>query len=302
MWLFIAATLLLCVGAFLKFLQIFTFDEVLVHFVNVIRTDVYGWSIHPIYLSMHIGISIIFSLFIIQRGVALWPKIALLLTNLILIGFLMMVIKKGPIIALILVLGYLMLMFKNRSLYIIFGACSAFIIGTVVLNPKANEKFSELLQVQNATDQEATSTDIRFSIYECAVDIVPQAGVFGYGVGDGKNRLIDCYEEKAAFLAINEYNSHNQYLGIIIKAGFLGLILFSMFLIYHLARAIDKKNYLLIAVILFYCAVMFSENILERENGVLYFSFFVNFFLMIDYKFRSKPAEETDSLKSVLKQ
>ncbi|WP_228547282.1 O-antigen ligase family protein [Nonlabens antarcticus] len=301
MWLFIMATVLLCLGSFLKFLQVFNFEEILVHYVNIIRTDVSGWNIHPIYLSMHIGISIIFSVFIIKKGVTLWPKIALVVMNLILIGFLMMVIKKGPIIALILVLGYLLLMLKSRNLYIIFGACAFLIIGTVILNPKANDKFSELLQIQDAETQEATSTDIRFSIYKCAVEILPEAGIFGYGVGDGKNKLLNCYQETSAFLAENRYNSHNQFLGIIIKVGFLGLLVFSLFLIYHMARAFDKRNYLLIAVTLFYCIVMFSENIMERENGILYFSFFVNFFIMINYNFPVKTSEDRDSLQSVLK-
>jgi len=288
MWLFIIATLLLNVGAFVMFSMRYSFDEVILHFVNIIRTDISGLKIHPIYLSMHIGVSMIFSLFLIHRGMD-WKKMVLLiLINTILIGFLLIMIKKGPIIALIIVSGYLVLMLKNKKLYVAFGLAALSIVTTIIFVPKVNERFSELLQIESAQDKVATSTNIRYSIYQCVTKVLPEAGLFGFGVGDGKNKLIDCYQDQALFLATNTYNSHNQFLGIILKTGYLGLIVFAVFLLFHLVRAFSTKNYLFIALILFYSIVMFSENILERENGVIYFSLFINLFLMLDYDFQSK--------------
>jgi hypothetical protein len=288
MWAFIIATLLLNLGAFVIFSRRYSFDEVILHFVNIIRSDISGWKIHPIYLSMHIGVAMIFSLFLVQKRLN-WKKLSvLILINLVFIGFLLIMIKKGPIIGLILVAAYLVLMFKNKKLYFVFGLGFLGLLSVIVLNPKVNERFSELLQVQDADASLTNSTNIRYSIYKCVTSVIPDAGVFGYGIGDGKNQLIDCYNEDAAFLASHRYNSHNQFLGIILNVGYLGLLFFSLFLLYHLIRAFYKKNYLFIAVLLFYCIVMFSENILERENGILYFTFFINLFLMLDYNFDKK--------------
>jgi O-antigen ligase len=194
-------------------------------------------------------------------------------------------IKKGPIVALIIVAAYLISMFKNKKLYVVFGLGVFGLLSVIIFNPKVNERFSELLQVQDADSLMTNSTNIRYSIFKCATSVIPNAGIFGYGIGDGKNQLVDCYKEDVQFLAINKYNSHNQFLGIILNVGYLGLLIFAVFLLYHLIRAFYNKNYLFIALLLFYCIVMFSENILERENGVLYFSFFLNLFLMLDYKF-----------------
>ncbi|WP_303687718.1 O-antigen ligase family protein [Nonlabens dokdonensis] len=297
MWYFIVATLILCVGAFIIFSQQYSFDEVILHFINIIRTDISGWKIHPIYLSMHIGVSIIFSLFLVQQKLN-WKKLLLLiLINAVLIGFLLIMIKKGPIIALILVAAYLVLMFKNKNLYIVFGLGLAGLVATIILNPKVNERFSELLQVKNADASLTNSTNIRYSIYQCVTSVVPDAGIFGYGIGDGKNKLVECYQEDAQFLADNRYNSHNQFLGIILNVGYLGLLFFALFLLYHLIRAFYKKNYLFIAILLFYCIVMFSENILERENGVLFFAFFINLFLMLDRNYEKqilKPVNQKE--------
>jgi O-antigen ligase len=297
MWYYIVATLILCVGAFIIFSQQYSFDEVILHFINIIRTDISGWKIHPIYLSMHIGVSMIFSLFLVQQKLN-WKKLFLLIIiNLVLISFLLIMIKKGPIIALILVAAYLVLMFKNKNLYIVFGLGLAGLVATIILNPKVNERFSELLQVKNADASLTNSTNIRYSIYQCVTSVVPDAGIFGYGIGDGKNKLVECYQEDAQFLADNRYNSHNQFLGIILNVGYLGLLFFALFLLYHLIRAFYKKNYLFIAILLFYCIVMFSENILERENGVLFFAFFINLFLMLDYNYNKqilKPVNQKE--------
>ncbi|PZX44227.1 O-antigen ligase [Nonlabens dokdonensis] len=293
MWFFIIATLLLNVGAFIIFSQKYSFDEVILHFINIIRTNISGWKIHPIYLSMHIGVSMIFSLFLVQRGIS-WKKLSILIViNLILIGFLLIMIKKGPIIALLLVVAFLTLMFKNKNLYVVFGIGTIGLISIIIFNPKVNERFSELLQVQDANEELANSTNIRYSIYQCVTDVIPQAGFFGYGVGDGKNKLVECYQKDAKFLAENRYNSHNQFLGLILNVGFLGLFAFAIFLFYHLLKAFRKKNYLLIALLLFYSIVMFSENILERENGILFFAFFINLFLMWDYVMEKRSNKGT---------
>lgn len=295
MWCFIYATLVLNVGAFIIFRQQYSFGDVIHHFINIIRTDIYGWNIHPIYLSMHIGISFIFSLFLFQKGLEIKRLVALILVNLILIGFLLIMIKKGPMIALILVSAYLALMFKNKKIYLVFGIVTIGLINIIFFVPKVNERFSELLQVQNADLSMTNSTNIRYSIYQCVTAVIPDAGLLGYGLGDGKDELMNCYDKEAAFLAEQEYNSHNQFLGIILNVGYLGLAAFSLFLLFHLVRAIYRKNYLFIAVLLFYCIVMLSENILERENGVIFFAFFMNLFLMLDMEYKDKTLKSNDN-------
>lgn len=296
MWLFIIGTIILCVGSFLKFTTHYTFNDSILHFPNIIRSDISGWKIHPIYLSMHIGISMIFSLTIFNKGIDLKRTLILIFLNITGLFFLMIMIKKGPIIALVLVIVFLTLVFKNKKLYLISGIAAAAIISTIIFNPKVQSRFAELLQVQDSNGDMTNSTNIRYSIYHCAVNILPEAGVLGFGIGDGKNELINCYEQDAAFLAVNRYNSHNQYLGFILNVGYLGLFVFTMFILYHLLRAFSMKNYLLIAIILFYCIVMFSENILERENGVLFFAFFINFFIMLDWSLDGKEMSSKENL------
>ena len=90
-------------------------------------------------------------------------------------------------------------------------------------------------------------------------------------------------------LAANSYNSHNQYISLILNVGFLGLLIFFAFLLYNITRSLKSGVYITVAIIVFYCIVMFSENILERQDGVMYFSLFINLLYFLGNKNQQKP-------------
>ena len=58
------------------------------------------------------------------------------------------------------------------------------------------------------------------------------------------------------------------------------LLVFVVMFGLNMVYAIRFNNQLLILLIFFYSIVMFTENILEREDGVIFFSFFLNFFAL----------------------
>jgi O-antigen ligase len=279
-WLFIIAVAIVNCGFFFKFYMHYDLLDTVQHFPNIIRSELAGWNIHPIYLSMLVAVALIFSVLIINDAPSLRNLIPLLMIDALLLFFLLIMIKKGPILSLGLVMSLLIALLKNQKLWILYGVGVSIIIGTIIFQPKVNRKFSELFHIQQVDHNSMTSTNIRVSIYNCAVKIVPDSGIFGFGVGDGKKQLLECYDDKAALLASNRYNSHNQYLGILLKVGYFGLACFLIFIVYRLIQSFAARNYIAITLILFYCIVMFSENILERESGVIYFSFFVNLFLL----------------------
>ncbi len=284
MFIFIIATTVLCLGAFARFYIDWTFDEVVLHFINVIRGDLGGWRIHPIYLSMHIGLALLFSLFIFDLETNKPVKFLVAIMDVFLILFLLMMIRKGPIIAIVLAAGYLVVVLKNKNLLLSFSIAVATLVGAIIFNPKVSARFSELLEVQESDSNMNNSTNIRYSIYKCVTQKVPQAGIMGFGIGDGTNELIDCYTVDSEFLVSSRYNSHNQYLGIILYVGYVGFFMFSLFLFYHFIIGLRKKNYYLVTILIFYCIMMLSENILERENGVVFFALFVSFFCTYNFK------------------
>jgi O-antigen ligase len=294
LWAYVIAVVSLCIISFIKFRFDYTFDEVLIHYVNIIRLQLYGWNVNPIYLSMHICVGIIFSLFIYNRGTTKVQTVLLIAINFCFLLFLALLIKKGPIIALILVMGYMVIQFKRKALIYLYSGLLLLTFMSIVFVPKINQRFSELLNIQDTDNTLTNSSNIRYSIYKCNLAIIPEAGFLGYGIGDGKNELINCFIDKSPILAENRYNSHNQYAGLILKVGFIGLFLFVIFILVNLLRSKERRNYLAVSVILFYSIVMFSENILERENGVLYACLFINFFVLMDRKYVGLPSSENE--------
>ena len=64
-------------------------------------------------------------------------------------------------------------------------------------------------------------------------------------------------------------------MSFLLSIGFVGLGLFILALIYYFKNAIVYDNKIVLCLMLFYIIVMASENILEREDGVIFFSFFM---------------------------
>jgi hypothetical protein len=250
-------------------------ETLVIHYPTVLVEHMGGWSIHSIYLSMHAGISILLGLYILAFSKARIWMISILIPSIILILiFLLVLVKKGPLLSLVISGVFLSLALKKKwAIGMISVICVIFIF-IISLNKNAKERFSELLNVNNAKTSELTSTSIRITIYSCAQKLLPDAGFLGYGIGDVKSKLVECYHKKNENLVERKYNSHNQYLSILLASGYLGLLCFSLFIIYVILNSYRNKSYLVIAVILFYCLVMFAENILEREDGVVYFCLF----------------------------
>ena len=244
------------------------------HFPTLINKDLGPYNIHPIYMSMHGAVSIIISLYLLHKvDFNRWQLLLIILCDILIVCFMLILIKKGPIISMVISSAYLVLALKNRKIVLILSILTAILTSVIIFQPKVNRKFSELLNINNANKTELTSTNIRLIIYDCGKELVPDAGLFGFGVGDTREKLLDCYESKNHELLKSKYNSHNQFLSIILRSGFLGLFCYLLFLLYLFIKSLFSKSYLVIAILVFYTLVMLSENILEREDGVVYVSF-----------------------------
>jgi O-antigen ligase len=151
----------------------------------------------------------------------------------------------------------------------------------------SSKRFKELYKKENYSNVlEFNSTSLRFGIYNCAIQKIKESPIFGYGLGDVQDELTKCYEEKSELLTEIVYNSHNQYLSFFLSSGVFGFLtlLFTMFSI--LTTAFKRKNIILMSITLFFIIIMMFENILERQSGVIMFSFYICLFSL--YRFTDK--------------
>tara|TARA_R110002096_G_scaffold436018_1_gene665121 strand:- start:178 stop:768 length:591 start_codon:yes stop_codon:yes gene_type:complete len=141
-----------------------------------------------------------------------------------------------------------------------------------------NRRFKEIFIAETYTEiNENFSTSIRIGIYKCALKVISEEPILGYGIGDSQEALNLCYANESNVLLKNRYNSHNQYLDIIIKTGVFGLIFFIFFIYWNFKKAIENRNGLVVSILGFYFILFFTENILVRQSGVILFFFLITF-------------------------
>ncbi|MFT4781853.1 MAG: O-antigen ligase [Pseudohongiellaceae bacterium] len=287
-YVFISAVLVLNIFVFSSFLSagydVSSFGEY-ADFVN--RMEGFP-AVHSIYLSMYNAIAVLLIFYLLRTERLLKAGIPLIIIGSVLCLGLILLLKKGPIFGLVLVATLLAIKYKMWRVWAFYTVFTASLVATLFLFPDTSQRIHDLFQVERISAA-IESEEIRATIYKCGNKKFQEAGLTGFGIGDGKNELLDCYQEYNPTLAATSYNSHNQYISLILNAGFLGLLIFLAFIFYNINRSLKSGEFITVAIIVFYCIVMFSENILERQNGVLYFSLFINLLYFLSKNNQQKP-------------
>jgi len=278
LWFFIVAVSVFNLIPFLWYLITQdTISEMIRNYPRSIMIDYGKYSIHPIYLSMHTCIGIIFAIKLFIKEKCKLNKFLLVFLTALLAFFIIVLAKKGPIVALLIALAiWSFVASKNYFKSIIIILLS---ISFLVILPKTKNKFKELLtlkKIENSTT--LTSSNIRFTLLFDGFELFKEAPVLGYGIGDYNDELNKKSESRDKFFIGKNYNVHNQYLSFLLIGGLPLICLFLYFYYAKIANALMTNNYLLVTIIVFYGVAMLFENILERENGVIFFAFFINFF------------------------
>ncbi|MFT4781852.1 MAG: O-antigen ligase [Pseudohongiellaceae bacterium] len=244
-----------------------------------------GYSQHPIYASMIFAIALFFIPYIYDqyRG---FKKVFLSLGVIILVYVLFLLFRKGVMIALI--LPAIVFIFKNRKA---IGNTKLILLASVLITfsfffkDKISIRLGEVFAKTSFEEVDIeNSTSMRFAIYECVVEDIKQSPITGYGIGDGYDLIATCLKDKHNIVfkdSKQKKNAHNQYLGIWHYAGGLGLLLFMIQLLIYFVKAISSKNMLFVQLVLFFSILMLTENILDRQTGVLLFALFLNLFFFM---------------------
>ena len=281
-WIYILSIILFHLIVYIFFvINYFSFSDTVKHFQEIINTKIGRFNIHPIYLSMHCCIALLLSINLIKKKNKFVEKVVLHFLQFTLLVFLIWHSKKGPIIGLLLsYVAYLVLFKKTKNILktLFFLVVLVFLF---FLIPKVNERFQEVFNVEELSKENANSTNIRVAIYKNAIEVVKKSPYVGYGIGDSNLALINNY--KNDILLKDQYNSHNQYLSFLVIGGPMLLIIYLFFFFKHINIALKEKNKTFFILLLFYSTVMLTENILERENGVIFFSLFLSLFGLKNY-------------------
>ena len=208
--------------------------------------------------------------------------------------------SRTSILTMVLLIGsfVVLLIFNkiNRKQTIaLLAALIVFVFSLVVLFPKVLKRFDSIKQVEynfenknpinhfggEIKKENWNGLNTRLALWSCAVDEIEKRPIFGSGLGDVQNDLVNNYRSKNFYFALERnYNCHNQYLDVLLSNGFVGLFVFFFVMGYLILKSIKDKNRILFGIIVVFSLACVTENVLGRNQGVVLISFLVSLMLL----------------------
>lgn len=242
--------------------------------------------------STYLGMWIVFAIFCLFKAYSTIKKkilisILLLVTIILLLVWLFIIASRISLIALIITASITSLFYLKKKLSfkkIIFTTSLAVLLSVSCYKfiPSFNSRVNEVLQFglnlpSNGMDiYNFNSTNVRYGIYHCSINVISDNLLFGVGIGDAQKALNNCFNNKTGSKIYTwaDYNTHNQFLFFTLIAGLLGLLFYVITLFCQIKTAIKNTNYLYLCFLIVIVCFSLTENILVRSDGVIFYAFF----------------------------
>jgi O-antigen ligase len=246
-------------------------------------------EIHATYLSAYIAFSLLAFMYLLFKKPAPKQKWIYILSAVILSAGMMQLSSRAVFISFLVIinLAFPFILFQGSKRLKFF--LSATFVSVMVFIAIANvDSYKERFISELKTDltnhvKIIDNTEPRMARWNAILELVKQSPVIGYGTGSEEKLLMDKYFEKGLYFSyLNEFNTHSEYLSILVKMGVVGLALFLYILYYGFAVAVRKKDILFLSFMLIITIVSVSENILDLNKGIFFYSFFFPLFLWKD--------------------
>ncbi|MFB9843044.1 O-antigen ligase family protein [Mucilaginibacter ginsenosidivorans] len=240
-------------------------------------------NIHATFFSLQVALALVFMLSLFIKEKIRYNKIFCGFVSLVLLAGIIQLGSKSVFAALFLTINVALPLFlltgKARKRFILISASlTALLIGVIC----SSGIFRERYLIELRTDFSGSKNDIdvepRVLRWGAAVDLIKQAPVIGHGAGSEIPLLKEKYFERKYYTSyLNGLNAHDQYLSLLIKSGIWGLLAYLTTLIFGFRLAIKIKDIMLFSLMTLVAVVSVSENILDMDKGVIFYSLFFTF-------------------------
>jgi O-antigen ligase len=243
-------------------------------------------GLHATYCAMYIAISLVTFIWLMLDTRTASGRWFYALGALILLAAILQLAARSVCISLLLILNGLLPFWltKGRVRRIFFGVAfslTALAFVAVIRNENLHTRYLVQLHQdlkENVGDKDGPEP--RMVRWLCAWELIRASPWIGYGTGTEVGLMKEKYAAHQLYDSYaHDLNAHNQYLSILLKTGILGEILFLGILAIGIRQAWRRKDPLLGSFLVIIVCVSFSENILDVNKGIFFFSFFFSFFL-----------------------
>lgn len=234
-----------------------------------------------LYIGFACVISLVFSLDLFKsiKGNKV-IRIVLLVNILAIISFLFLITARIAIISSIFVLFYFIsIQFKLKQKLILYATVILCSVLFFSLNKNLTKRFLHLDDQYSSTIIDKVKLhEPRYDIWNCGVSNIKlnSSLLVGYGYSATKELLVDCYKginkkERKDWFVQNRFNTHNQFLDILLGSGIIAFVLFILALYFLFLRG--NFSFLSVSLIGILILIMMVENIFHRQIGCYLFSF-----------------------------
>jgi len=120
----------------------------------------------------------------------------------------------------------------------------------------------------------------RFEFWRCAVELISDNFFFGIGTGNVKQTLNEYYKKVDTRLSPDKwYFPHNQYLTIMVRFGFVGLLIFLVSIFAVVLYEKKQRDFFVFIFLAIIFMSMINEDTLETQYGVILFAFWGALFI-----------------------
>ena len=235
--------------------------------------------------SLYIGISLVTFIWLMicsHRSLVRW---CYALASLVLLAAILQLAARAVGISLLIILNGILpfWLMKGRMRRIFLFVSLSFTLLSliaVVSNDNLHNRYLVQLEEDLRGDAgEKENPEPRMARWQCAWELIRASPWIGYGTGMEVGLLKEKYANHHLYDSyLHELNAHNQYLSFFLKAGIAGVLLYIGVLVMGFVQAFRLKDPFLGSFLVMVVCVSFSENILDVNKGIFFFSFFFSFF------------------------
>lgn len=241
-------------------------------------------GIHPTYMSLYLA----FSICVLMCAVRPQNRLQRILLNgcmYVLLVLMLALFAKALVLALGVIAGLLLI--ENRKKLLdykwvfvsLVGVCAGAYFLIPFFRQRVNEAFSFFggQKVQNITDN---SVHVRKLLWQTDLSLLQHYWLTGVGPG----RVLDLLHKRYFFHSIYRgywigyFDPHSQYFSEWLSFGVIGILFLLVVLIVQFVVAIRAKHKLYLYLLTLLSVTFFTETLLSRQQGILFYAVFTSLF------------------------
>lgn len=241
---------------------------------------------HPSYLATYLGLAFFISLHFLWQGERkVWYGVIALLM------FLLLILLQARMVLLAMMLmvvaGALFFAWRKgnwRWLMLPLLPVLALLAFMALADEGLRKRYLQIPDFSyDISGRDFNSATYRLAQWHCALDAIAVNPVWGAGIGDNRQVLLDAYKENKFYMGLERrFNAHNQFLETSLVCGVAGLALLLLMLGYFAYRFWLARNYLALLCLLFFSLCLLTESMFERSWAILLFVIFFPLLATLD--------------------